>query len=149
MKLASQLWKQVRYYQWYNYGHNYYTLYIPVSAAPDGPPTSFDLVVINSTAIEALWELPGYSVRNGIIRGYKLFVQSQGRDIKNITITNNQTLAYIVGGLKRGTPYTFSILAYTVADGPRSIHLTAITLCECSNIVSIVPMAIKDLYNSL
>ena len=37
-------------------------------------------------------------------------------------------MAYIVGGLERATPYTFSILAYTVADEPRSIHLTAITL---------------------
>ena len=103
---------------------------MPVSAAPDGPPTSFDLVVINGTAIEALWELPEYNVRNGIIRGYRLFVQSRGMDIRNITITNNQTLAYIVGGLERSTPYTFSVLAYTVADGPRSIHLTAVTLCK-------------------
>ena len=86
--------------------------------------------MINSTAVEALWELPDISVRNGIIRGYKLFVQSRGRDIRNITITNNQTLAYIVGGLEQSTPYTFSILAYTVADGPRSIHLTAVTLCK-------------------
>ena len=104
---------------------------ISTFTAPDGPPTSFDLMVINSTAIEALWELPEIGVRNGIIRGYKLFVQSMGRDIRNITISNNQTLAYIVGGLERSTPYTFSILAYTLAgDGPRSIHLTAVTLCK-------------------
>jgi hypothetical protein len=87
-------------------------------------------VVINSTAVEALWELPEINLRNGIIRGYKLFVQSMGRDIRNITITNNQTLVYVVGGLQRSTPYSFSILAYTVADGPRSIHLTAVTLCK-------------------
>ena len=110
---------------------------IPVSAAPDGPPTSFNLVVINGTAIEALWELPGISVRNGIIRGYKLSIQSRSRDIRNITITNNQTLAYIVGGLERATPYTFSILAYTVADGPRSIHLTAVTLCEVQHLKTV------------
>lgn len=64
-----------------------------------GPPTSFYLVVINSTAIEASWELPEIDVRNGIIRGYKLFVQSSGEDIRNVTITNNETLAYIIGGL--------------------------------------------------
>ena len=103
---------------------------LPVYTAPDGPPTSFNLVVVNSTAIEALWELPEINVRNGIIRGYKLFVQSSGKDIRNVTIMNNETLAYIVGGLERATPYTFSILAYTVADGPRSIYLTAATLCE-------------------
>ena len=101
-----------------------------MSIAPDGPPTSFDLVVINSTAIEALWELPAIGVRNGIIRGYKLFVQSGGRYIRNITIPGGETLAYIVGGLERETPYTLSVLAYTVVDGPRSIHLTAVTLCK-------------------
>ena len=91
--------------------------------------------MVNSTAIEALWELPAINVRNGIIRGYKLFVQSSGRDIRNITIPNNETLVYIVGGLERATQYTLSVLAYTVADGPRSIHLTAATLCKvlCNN----------------
>ena len=50
--------------------------------------------------------------------------------MRNITIPNNSTLAYIVGGLERATPYAISVLAYTVADGPRSIYLTAITLCK-------------------
>lgn len=101
--------------------------------APTGPPTSFELVVINGTAIEAMWELPALNQRNGFIRGYRLFVQNTGRDIiRNITISSNETLAYVVGGLQRATPYTFSILAYTVADGPRSVHLTAITLCKNS-----------------
>ena len=68
-----------------------------------GPPTSFYLVVINSTAIEASWELPEIDVRNGIIRGYKLFVQSSGEDIRNVTITNNENLAYIIGGLEQAT----------------------------------------------
>ena len=100
-------------------------------------------MVINSTAIEAVWELPEINLRNGIIRGYKLFVQSMGRDIRNVTITNNQTLAYIVGGLQRSTPYTFSILAYTVADGPRSIHLTAVTLCKAHQYCIIDSMIMK------
>ena len=85
--------------------------------------------MINSTAIEATWNLPGIYVRNGFIRGYKLFVLTRnGTTIRNITIPDNDTMAYIVGRLERATPYTFSILAYTVADGPRSIHLTAVTL---------------------
>ena len=84
---------------------------------------------MNSTAIEAMWNLPRINVRNGYIRGYKLFIQTRdGTTVRNITIPDNDTMAYIVGGLKRATPYTFSILAYTVADGPRSIHLTAVTL---------------------
>ena len=96
--------------------------------APTGPPKSFDLEVINGTAIEATWDLPGINVRNGFIRGYKLFVQTRdGTTVRTITIPDNDTMAYIVGGLKSATPYTFSILAYTVADGPRSVYLTAIT----------------------
>ena len=46
----------------------------------------------------------------------------------NYTIPDNTTLAYIVGNLERNTAYTFSVLAYTVADGPKSIHLTVATL---------------------
>ena len=34
---------------------------------------------------------------------------------------------YIIGGLESRRAYTISVLAYTVADGPRSIHLTAVT----------------------
>lgn len=98
--------------------------------APTGPPTSFNLVVINSSAIEATWELPAFNVRNGIIRGYKLFVQIGRMNVRNITIRNNGTLAYIVSGLQRATAYTLSVLAYTVADGPKSIHLTVVTLCK-------------------
>ena len=80
-----------------------------------------------------MWELPAPNQRSGFIRGYRLFVQNTGGDIiRNITITNSETLAYVVGGLQRATPYTFSILAYTVADGPRSIYLTAITPCKNS-----------------
>ena len=45
-----------------------------------------------------------------------------------INITNNNTQAYIVGGLQPRTAYTISVLAYTtVGDGPRSIHLTVVT----------------------
>ena len=102
-----------------------------ICVAPTGPPTSFDLKVINSTAIEATWDLPRINERNGFIRGYKLFVQTRdGKTVMNINISDidNVIMAYIVDGLKRATPYTFSILAYTVADGPRSTQLTAVTL---------------------
>ena len=34
---------------------------------------------------------------------------------------------YIVGNLKPSTSYTFSVLAYTNGNGPRSIHLVATT----------------------
>ena len=93
-------------------------------------------MALNTTAIEATWELPSLNVRNGIIRGYRLFVQTgDGRVVRNITISDDDTLGYIVGGLERATAYTFSVLAYTVADGPRSIYLTAVTLCKTTTIL--------------
>ena len=100
-----------------------------ISAAPSGPPTSFHVVVLNSTAVEVLYNLPQFEVRNGIIRGFKIFAeQADGSGNEFVyNVTDNTTLSYIAGGLKPATAYIFSILAYTVADGPRSIHLTAIT----------------------
>ena len=96
--------------------------------APTGPPTNFHVVVLNSTGIEIQWNLPPYNLRNGIIRGFKLFVQPEGQGEEQVyTISNNETDEYIVGRLTPSTAYVCSILAYTIADGPRSIHLTVIT----------------------
>ena len=87
------------------------------------------MVVVNSTAIEVQYDLPPLDSRNGIIRGYKIFVEEAGGDGSEmvIDVMDNSSLAYIVKGLKPATAYVFSMLAYTVGDGPRGIHLTAIT----------------------
>ncbi len=49
----------------------------------------------------------------------------------DLNVTQNE---YIIGGLKASTRYTVSVLAYTVGDGPRSIHLKVNTnsmdICE-------------------
>ena len=94
---------------------------------PTGPPTDFHVVVLNSTAILVEWDLPLSNLRNGFIRGYKIFVQPQGGEEMTIDITGNDTNLYVVSGLQPNTPYIVSALAYTVGDGPRSIHLTVIT----------------------
>ena len=90
------------------------------------------MIAINSSAIQAQWELPPLDSRNGIIRGYKLFVQlaSGGKEML-INIPNNATDVYIVGGLELATSYRFSVLAYTsVGDGPRSIYYIIATLSK-------------------
>ena len=48
-------------------------------------------------------------------------------------IEGNVTTERIVSGLELGTAYVVSMLAYTIGDGPRSIHLTVITprISEC------------------
>ena len=103
------------------------------SVAPTGAPTQFHVVVLNSTSIEVQYELPTIDSRNGIIRGFKIFVEEAGSGDGSemvFDVMGNSSLAYIVTGLKPATAYIFSMLAYTVADGPRGIHLTAITNAE-------------------
>ena len=103
------------------------------SVAPTGAPTQFHIVVLNSTSIEVQYQLPTFDSRNGIIRGFKIFVEEAGSGDGSemvFDVMGNSTLAYIVTGLEPATAYIFSMLAYTVADGPRGIHLTAITNAE-------------------
>jgi len=102
---------------------------------PTGPPTAFHAVVLNSTAIEVQWNLPLFNLRNGIIRGYKLFVQRQNQEERTINIPGNRTNEYILSRLDPGTAYVVSVLAYTVGDGPRSIHLTVITPLVSQNCI--------------
>lgn len=51
-------------------------------------------------------------------------------------ITSNATTEFIVEDLDPNTQYVVSVLAYTVGDGPRSIHLTVRTntedICKCT-----------------
>ena len=103
-----------------------------VYIAPSGSPTQFHVIVLNSTAIEAEWNPPLFNLRNGNIRGYKLFIQPVGGEETVIDIVTNASVPaeYIVSELQPNTAYILSILAYTTADGVRSIHLTARTYRE-------------------
>ncbi len=100
---------------------------IHVVAAPSNPPTSFHVTVLSCNTIRAEWELPSAN-RNGIIRGFKVFVQpSVGGDELVFNVTGNGTTELIIEDLTPSTSYVVSVLAYTVGDGPRSIHLTVMT----------------------
>ncbi len=99
--------------------------------APTGPPRSVHVLVLNSTAVEVQWNYPYWTQRNGIIRGFKVFVQESGSATEQvINVANRNANELIVDGLLPATLYTFSVLAYTVNDGPRSIHLTVSTFSE-------------------
>ena len=99
-----------------------------------GPPEDFHLIALNTTSIEVQWDLPPYSYRGGIIRGYKIFVQpADGEEETMIDVPDNRTEEYIVTGLQRDSPYRISVLAYTsVGDGPRTLILTIDTLGNSS-----------------
>ena len=53
-------------------------------------------------------------------------------------VAGNRTTELIIGNLTSSTSYVVSVLAYTVANGPRSIHLTVTTntddICEYSRV---------------
>ena len=60
---------------------------------------------------------------------------------------------YLIGGLKPSTSYTVSVLAYTVGDGPRSIHLTGTTnsetICKFKNYIMNLSRCWLKLINKL
>ena len=86
------------------------------------------MVVLNSTAIEFQWELPPTEFQNGIIRGYKVFIREQGRGTERMMdVPDRNANEFIMTGLTAGTAYVCSMLAYTSADGPRTLFLTAST----------------------
>ena len=118
--------------------HRAMTFLTIYSTAPDGPPTSFHIAVLSCNSIRAEWGLPLPNNRNGVIRGFKLFVQpSAGGEEQLYNIMGNDTTQIMVSNLTGNTEYILSILAYTVGDGPRSIFLTVTTnteeICEFSS----------------
>jgi hypothetical protein len=89
--------------------------------------------MINSTSVNMTWSLPEPGSRNGIIRGFKIFYSKTGdsgtakvQDIKGNTTLN---LILTPSGFEHSSAYSFSILAYTVSDGPIStVVMTTNTL---------------------
>ena len=63
---------------------------------------------------------------NGRLRGFKIFVDKFNGSVRIIDIPDSTTLAYIIADLEPTTQYAFSMLMYTVADGPEGIHLTVV-----------------------
>ena len=78
-----------------------------------------------STSVTASWQLPPKDSRNGIIRGFKLFINRKGSgdkpDVQFIDVSNASLYTKTVTGLQGSTEYELQVLAYTSAgDGPKS-----------------------------
>ena len=63
---------------------------------------------------------------NGQLRGFKIVVDRFNGRVRIIDVPNNNTLASIITDLEPASQYAFSVLMYTVADGPEGIHLTVV-----------------------
>lgn len=77
----------------------------------------------------ALWSLPIATQRNpinGRLRGFKITAVMLNGTVRIIDIPDNTTRTYTITDLEPDTQYSFSILMYTVADGPEGIHLTVV-----------------------
>ncbi|XP_068676920.1 platelet-derived growth factor receptor alpha-like isoform X1 [Montipora foliosa] len=91
---------------------------------PSKPPSGFTVTARNSTSVTASWQLPPADSRNGIIKGFKLFINSKGsddeRNVQFIDVSND-VYKRIVTGLQESTEYELQVLAYTSAgDGTNS-----------------------------
>ncbi|XP_068727040.1 cell adhesion molecule DSCAML1-like isoform X2 [Montipora capricornis] len=91
---------------------------------PSKPPSGFTVTARNSTSVTASWQLPPADSRNGIIKGFKLFINSKGSDDeRNVQFIDVSHDVYkrIVTGLQESTEYELQVLAYTSAgDGTNS-----------------------------
>ena len=76
-----------------------------------------------SASVIASWQLPPADSRNGIIRGFKLFINRKGgsKGIQFIDASQTSVYTKTVTGLQESTEYELQVLAYTSAgDGPKS-----------------------------
>ena len=105
-------------------------------AAPTATPGQFHLIAINTTAIEAQWRHPPIDNRGGIIRGYKIFMQTTDDGSETLINLENNRTVYLIRGLQPATRYRFTLLAYTSAgDGPRTIQLAISTLSKGKSMI--------------
>ena len=94
---------------------------------PSGPPTLIKAKSISSSSALVSWHPPMADQVNGLLLGYKLFVQGSYVPYNiNLTISANTT-SYLLRNLTSETEYVIQMLAFTSAgDGPSSEQLTFI-----------------------
>ncbi|XP_068728395.1 uncharacterized protein [Montipora capricornis] len=90
---------------------------------PSKPPSGFSVTTNTSTSVTSSWQLPPVDSRNGIIKGFKLFVKRRGfgNESHIILINNASSHTKVITGLDEFTEYEFQVLAFTsVGDGPNT-----------------------------
>ena len=113
-----------------------------LSIAPSVPITNFHITVLNSTAVEATWRPPTSTADiGGEIRGYKLVVDKINGTVTIININDEFLRYYIVKDLEPSATYLFSIILYTVGDGPQSVRLQ-VTMPDGSEHTSAVTVSV-------
>ena len=92
--------------------------------APSIEITNFHVTILNNTAVEVTWQPPSSTIGlNGQLRGFKLYVDKINGNQTVIDIVGALQRVYFVTGLEELATYLFSIVMYTVGDGPHSVRL--------------------------
>ena len=92
-----------------------------------GEPLNVQALAVNSSAVEVTWDPPADGDRNGVIRGYQIYVQPKNTNsmyysmpLRFNTATGNVN-RYNVSGLQPDTKYSVQVAALTrKGDGSRS-----------------------------
>ena len=74
--------------------------------------------------IEVKWDNVDSNLRNGVIKGYKIFYMSETEEEHFVDIDDATVFQKLLGGLFANTWYNVSMVAYTnVGDGVRSDYM--------------------------
>lgn len=93
-------------------------IYIIMHLGPDFPPTNLTGSALDSTTIILNWHQPN-SPHNGIIREYRVNITEDetGNVLQHLVTT---TTDLVVRNLHPDYTYTWTVTAFTVAEGPYS-----------------------------
>ena len=97
------------------------------SDVPDNPPENVKIDILNATSIKLKWSSPPIEKCNGIIKGYKISIKENDKQLVNLNVESKPEYK-IINNLNSGKKYSLRILAYTVnGTGPPTDWLIAQT----------------------
>ena len=81
--------------------------------------------------IEVRWDEVDSQLKNGVIKGYKIFYKSEAEEERFVDIDDAQVSQKLLSNLFANTWYNISMVAYTsVGDGIRSSYKMKKTLTQ-------------------
>ncbi|KAL9951655.1 hypothetical protein ACROYT_G044364 [Oculina patagonica] len=95
---------------------------------PSAPPANISVTATAVDTIFITWQEVPVQERNGIIRGYKVYVKNAEQVVEHESVVNASVTTLEVSNLVHDTYYCVQLLAYTVADGALSACVNVTTL---------------------
>ncbi|KAL9951704.1 hypothetical protein ACROYT_G044426 [Oculina patagonica] len=111
---------------------------------PSAPPANISVTATAVDTIFITWEEVPEQERNGIIRGYKVYVKNAEQFVEHESTVDANVTTLAVSNLVHDTYYCVQLLAYTVADGPLSACVNVTTMKECQDALGMESGAILD-----